>query len=317
MKAAPWLAALCVSLTAAAPRAALAEEDKIAVLVVGATPADADTADNLTEVIIARIARRGSFNLAGTAVFRKRLGIDSEARARHCLDDLPCLSGVAVSLGVTRIVSGSVGARDKQFLFTLVLRSMSTGEVTKRVFRLIDGSVGQLVASAQQATDDLFLPRPEPGHVRVECEPGEARVSIDEAYVGTTPIISGDLVPGKHRIRVEKVGHFPWHSEVEVPSAGHLEINLTPANLPERKAWPSYAAFGSAAGSVALLLTGAVLGSLAAVEPTSPNRAIAQDEFEQRRRLGASANGALAGAAALGAASLYLFLRYHEHVFGR
>src|SRR4051812_39045470 len=103
-----------------APRAARAGE-KLAVLVIGTSEKDAELADNLTEVIIARVAQVQKIEIAGKEEFRARLGVESERRAQDCLADIGCLSRAAVSLGVRRIVTGNVGARGKQFLFNLNL----------------------------------------------------------------------------------------------------------------------------------------------------------------------------------------------------
>jgi hypothetical protein len=314
MRALVPLAALALVL---APGRARAEDlQKIAVLIVGATPADAEVADNLTEVVIARVAQTRGVQIAGTAEFRKRLGIQSENRARLCLEDAACIATIAVSLGVTKIVSGSVAARDNQFLFSLILRDMNTGEIEKRIFRLVDGDVDELVAAAQQATSELFVAPPAPGRVHVGSEPAGARVSIDEAYVGTTPLISGNLVAGKHALRVEAAGHFPWSSNVVVPAGSNFEINLTPQNLPPRLQWPTTVATGLTALAVATAATGAVLGVLAQVEPTSPNRAVAQEEFEHRRRLGLAADVTFVGAMVVGAAAGVVFWVYRGHIFG-
>lgn len=293
------------------------EAQKLAVLIVGATPADAEVADNLTEVVIARIAQTSGFQIAGTSEFRKRLGMENEHRARLCLEDPACIGTVAVSLGVTKIVSGSVAAHDKQYVFSLALRDMRTGEVEQRIFRLVDGAVDQLVTTAQQATVDLFVTPPAPGHLRIGSNPPEARVAIDDAFVGTTPIISGNLVAGRHHLRVEKAGHFAWTSDVDVPAGSNLEIHLTPENLPRRLQWPASVAYGLTITAAAAAATGTVLGVLANVDPSSANRAVAQEQFEERRRLGLAADGVFIGAAVLGAAALTVFWVYRDHIFGR
>jgi hypothetical protein len=75
------LAALVGSSLAGAPRAARAGE-KLAVLVLGTSDKDAELADNVTEVIIARVAQRGGVEIAGKEEFRARLGVESDQRAQ-------------------------------------------------------------------------------------------------------------------------------------------------------------------------------------------------------------------------------------------
>src|SRR5437879_3008470 len=136
-----WGVALVSSALAARP--ALAAE-KLAVLVLGTSDKDAELADNVTEVIISRIAQRGGAEIAGKEEFRARLGVESDQRSQICLDDLACLGRAAVSLGVRRIVAGSVGTRGKQYLFSLNLNNVETGKIDARVFRLVEGGVEDL-----------------------------------------------------------------------------------------------------------------------------------------------------------------------------
>src|SRR5262245_36288297 len=89
-------AAFTVVTALAAPARAA---EKLAVMVVATAERDAELADNLTEVIIARVAQRGGVEIAGKEEFRARLGVESERRTQACLDDIACLGRAAVSLG--------------------------------------------------------------------------------------------------------------------------------------------------------------------------------------------------------------------------
>jgi PEGA domain len=307
-------AATCLlGLLSAAP--AHAGKERIAVLVVGASPREVEIADNVTEVVIARVVQGSSAEIAGTPEFRRRLGLETPRQAGSCLEDANCLGRVAVSLGVTRIVAGSVSRRDKQYLFNLALHDIPGERVLARVFRIVEGSVDDLVRSVQDATDELFVVKPDPGRVRVTSATPTARVTIDDAFVGTTPVVSGNLVPGKHTVRVEKRGHFAWASEVQVPQASTLEINLTPDSLPERKTLPSVVAYGSGGAALLALIAGTTLGLLAQREPSAANRADAQSDFEQRLRMGTAADALLASAAVLGIGSALVFWFYRDHIF--
>src|SRR3954469_3980087 len=159
--------ALALAAAASLPAARAVAAEKQAVLVLATVEKDAELADNLTELIIARVAQRGGTDIAGKEEFRARLGVENERRAQACLDDIACLGRAAVSLGVRRIVAGSVGARGKQFLFNLNLDNVETGKVENRVFRLVAGGVEDLIRAVQEGTDELFRPRIEPGKIQV------------------------------------------------------------------------------------------------------------------------------------------------------
>ena len=220
------------------PAFAQGSAQKVAVLVLGASEPDAELADNVTEMVIAAVARQGGIEIAGKEEFRERLGVTSEQRAQACLEEVACVGRTAVSLGVRRIVTGTVGRRGPQFLFSLNLHDVEAGKVENRVFRLIEGSLDDLIRAVETGCQELFRPRLEPGRIQVASIPSGARVAVDNAYLGVTPLISGTLLPGPHRVRVEADGRFPWTSQVEVRPGRDLGINLTEANLPRRRRWP-------------------------------------------------------------------------------
>jgi hypothetical protein len=312
--AAALLFATALSLGARTARAG----EKIAVLVLATADKDADLADNLTEVIIAYAAQHGGFEIAGKEEFRARLGVESERRAQACLDDISCLGRAGVALGVRRIVAGSVGTRGKQVLFNLNLDNVQDGRVESRVFRLVDGGgVENLIKAVQDAASELFRPRVEPGKIQVASDPGGARVSIDNAYLGITPLISPTLVAGKHNVRVEATDRFPWTSRVDVRPGEELQIRLSPDNLPRRRRWPANTAYASSALAAAAFATGAFLGAVSQLQPSGDTREAAMQDLEQKKSFALAANISFGAGAVLAAVALFHFIRYRDDIFGR
>ena len=291
--------------------------EKIAVLVLATADKDAELADNLTEVIIAYAAHHGGFEIAGKEEFRARLGVESEQRAQACLDDISCLGRAGVSLGVRRIVAGSVGIRGKQTLFNLNLDNVQEGKVESRVFRLVEGGVDKLIQAVQEASSELFRPRVEPGKIQVASEPEGARVSIDNAYLGVTPLLSPTLLAGKHNVRVEVSDRFPWTSRVEVRPGEELQIRLTPDNLPRRRRWPSSVAYGSTTLAAAAFASGAFFGVLSQLQPNGASREAAMRDLDQKRSFARAANVSFGVGAVMAAVAVYHFIRYQDDIFGR
>ena len=294
-----------------------ARREKLAVLVLGTTEKDAELADNLTEVIIGAIAQRRGVEMAGREEFRARLGVESEQRAQACIDDLSCLGRAAVSLGVRRIVAGTVGIRGKQYLFNLNLNNVESNRVENHIFRMIEGGVTDLIPAVQSAAEELFRSRVEPGRIQLTSTPEGARVSIDNAYLGVTPLISGTLLAGKHKVRVEADGRFPWLSSVDVVPGQDLGVTLTEVNLPRRRQWPTNAAVTSASLAALSLAAGGFLGVLSQLTPSGATRAEAQSDFDQKRNFGTAANVGFISGAVFGAAALFFVLRYQDDIFGR
>jgi PEGA domain len=307
---------LAALLLAAVPAPAAAAE-KLAVLVLATAERDAELGDNLTEVIIASVAKRGGNEIAGKEEFRARLGVENERKAQACLDDIACLGRAAVSLGVRRIVAGSVGTRGKQYLFNLNLDNVESGRVENRVFRLVEGGIEDLIRAVQEGTDELFRAKVEPGHIQVASQPVGARVSIDNAYLGVTPLISGTLLAGKHSVRVEADNRFPWTSRVEVLPGQELQIKLLPENLPQRRQWPPKAAYGTLAAAAVSFAAGGFLGVLSQLQPNGNTRFDAQQDFEQKRKFALAANISFGAGALFTVLSSYFFIRYRDDIFGR
>lgn len=307
------LLALAAVLLSSSPAAA----EKMAVLILAAADKDADLADNVTEMVIAAVARRGGVEVAGKEEFRARLGGMSDQRAQACLEEIACVGRTAVSLGVPRIVTGTVGTRGRQFLFSLNLHDVEAGKVENRVFRLIEGTQEDLITAVEGGCQELFRPKVEPGRIQVRSVPAGARVAIDNAYLGVTPLISGTLLPGAHRVRVDAEHRFPWISTVEVRAGQDLGINLTEANLPRRRRWPSYAAYGSGAAALAAVAAGGFLGVLSQVNPSGDTREAAQRDLRQKEDLARLSTGSFITGGAMAVLSAALFVAYRHDIFGR
>jgi hypothetical protein len=307
-------ALLLALLLAAAP--ARAATEKMAVLVLATSETQAALAENVTEMVIGYVARHRGAEVAGKEEFRGRLGVTDDRQAQACIDDLSCLTRAAVSLGVRQIVAGHVGARGKQYLFNLALNDVESGKVAGRVFRLVDGGVDDLIRAVNEASEELFRPRVEPGRIQIRSEPDGARVSIDHAYLGVTPLMSGTLLPGRHKVRVEAEGRFPWLSDVEVMPGQDLGITLGPSNLPARRRWPATVAYGTAGLAGVSLATGAFLGVLSQLNPTGSTRADIQSDTSQKHRLAVGANVAFITGGALALISLVHFIAYRKDIFG-
>jgi hypothetical protein len=304
--------AFTVLLVALPARAA----EKIAVLVLATADNQADLADNVTEVVIGVVARKTGAEVAGKEELRGRLGVIGDRQAGACVDDLSCLSRAGVSLGVRRVIAGHVGTRGRQYLFNLALNNLESGQVDRRVFRLVDGGVDDLVRAVEEATTELFRPRVEPGRIQIQSEPAGARVSIDHAYLGVTPLMSGTLLPGRHDVRVEAEGRFPWLSEVEVLPGQDLDIKLSRTNLPGRRRWPARVAYGSLGLGAVSLAAGGFLGVLSQLSPAGNTRAEVQRDIDQKHGFAVGANAAFIAGGALLAVSLIHFIVYRADIFG-
>jgi hypothetical protein len=312
------IAVAVAALVAAVPAHAQAPRPKIAALILKSSGADEELADNLSEVLIARLARRADHEIAGKEELKTKLGVNERAAA-DCIENLSCLGRAGTELGVTQLVVGTLGQRGTDYLYNLSLIDITTGRVENRVFELVaGGKVETLIAAVQGTADKLFQPRIEPGAVRVVSETRGALVYLDEAFMGSSPVRRDGVEPGPHRLRVEKEGHVGWAKEVDVPAGSTLEIKVPLAALPERRRWPLQVAAPSMLVGALSAVTGVVLVALAADAPaiSSVSRREAIDSADRRFAEGRAGIALLAVGGALMLTAATVAIVYRRDLFG-
>jgi TolB-like protein len=301
----------------AAAQPAPAPPQKIAVLVLQVGGADADLADNLTEVLIAELARRGGFEITGKEEFRSKLGVAGEAGASACLEQPACLGRVGTALGVSKVAAGTIGKRGADYAFNLNLIDIATARVENRVFKVVAGGLAGLIQTLQDSARQLLAPRAEPGALKISTPAaGHARVYVDDAFVGTTPVRAGNLEAGKHRVRVEREGHHTWTREVEVPAAATLDMDLKLTALPPRRVWPAYLAWSTLGAAVVAGATSIFFGVLSQESPSGSTRREVLQNVDDRAHQALVANVLMGAAGALALTSAAVFVRHRGDIFG-
>jgi hypothetical protein len=299
--------------------ASASSKPKLAALILKSGNVDEELADNLTEVLIARLARRGDHEIAGKEELKTKLGVDDRAAA-ECMQNLGCLGRVGTELGVTRMVVGTLGQHGADYLYNLTLIDITSGHVENRVFEMVASGKGTnvdpLIRAVQLTADKLFQPKIEPGGVRVTSETRGAMVYLDEAFMGATPVRRDGVEPGPHGLRIEKEGHVGWAKEIEVPAGSTLEINVPLAALPERRKWPGPWAASCAVVAGLAGVVGIVMEALAHSPAGGSTRRSAVDDADLRFREGLVGVGFLTAAAALAVTAGVLTIYYRRDIFG-
>src|SRR3981081_4437795 len=161
------LASCVVMLAVAGVAVAKPSRPKLAALILKTGSVDEELADNLTEVLISRLARRGDHAIAGKEELKSRPG-GAERAAADCMSNQGCIGRVGTELGVVRMVVGTLGKRGDDYVYNLNLIDIETGRVENRVCELVaGGKVDTLISAVQSPADKLLEPKVEPGAVRV------------------------------------------------------------------------------------------------------------------------------------------------------
>jgi hypothetical protein len=310
------LASCVVVLSVTGIAAARPARPKLAALILKSGSVDEELADNLTEVLISRLARRGDHEIAGKEELKSKLGVDDRAAA-DCMQNPSCLGRAGTELGVTRMVVGTLGKRGDDYVYNLNLIDIETGKVENRVFELVaGGKVDTLISAVQSTADKLLEPKVEPGAVRVTSETRGAMVYLDDAFMGSTPVRRDGLEPGAHQLRVEKEGHVGWAKEIEVPAGATMEVKVPLAALAERRRWPATAAASMAVLAGLSGVVGIVLDALALGQTTAATRAGAIQDSNVRYLESIVGNVFLGAAAGLALTAAVIVIVYRQDIFG-
>jgi hypothetical protein len=273
---------LCACRTAAA-------RERLAVIVV--VDHDARLADNLTEVIIAKVAEKPGYELVGTSELRARLvRVVKGGDLGECLSRPDCLSEVGIAAGVTRAVVGNVHRESQTFELSLALTDTKSAAQEAEVSRSVSLDVAALIAAVQWGVDELFEHVHEHGLEQSTAKPNGHAPAAEE--------------------RAPALSHLGQESPETPPPASSPEwFRYGKPNPAEAKvSGAPYVGYAVAALAVASLTGAAITGAVATGTPVGNTRSEAQRDLERRKDFAIAANGLWVAGGVLGALSAIAFV---------
>lgn len=217
------------------PPPATAAPERIAVLLLPSGEVDADTADALTELLIAAVAQRGSASIVGKEEFQAQLG-QGDASTAECLESITCLGRIGVALGVREVIAGTIGHHGSTWAFALSRIDVRTGATEGRVFREVEGDLGAVVRTLPESVDDLYVSTIEPGRLVVRADVEGAEVALDGVVIGTVlgtdPVRRDLIVPGRHEVVVTARGHALYRRTIDIEPATTFALEAELSVLP-------------------------------------------------------------------------------------
>jgi hypothetical protein len=126
----------------------------------------------------------------------------------------------------------------------------------RRTVRIAEGAPVPLRVSLRRDPSRLLA------RLEVSGEPAGAAVIVDGRRIGATPLSEPEMAPGARRIEVRAAARSPWTGRVTLEPGGETRLRYMLAD-PDDTTWGGWSWLGYVGGS-ALVVTGAVLGYLAA-----------------------------------------------------
>ena len=233
-----------------------------AVFDLGASGVAQETSRNLTQVLSSAIKAMGGTTVISSEDVDAMLQLSETKAKMGCLDDTSCIAEIGGALGVEKLVVGSVGKLGESFVVSLRLIDTRHVTVDNRFTESFVGAEDQLIGAVRFAARKLLgVEGDGKGQLAVSASEIEADVTLDDKPAGMLPCPPiADLLPGQHRLRIEKPGFLLWQSDVYVDPIGTTAVwaSLTEAPSPWYKKWWVWTIVGvvaAAGGTAAVLAT--------------------------------------------------------------
>jgi hypothetical protein len=237
-----WLglpAAAMALLASAAPA-----QERIAVVDLESPPAMYGLAAQITQQVVKEAQAQKKKVLAPDDV-RKALGNKAYDDLVKCGEKVACAAQLAQVLGVDRIVLGSLGRDEKNYLLKLWLVDLGKLTLVADVDRAILIASRRFQRDAADAIPDFLKGKREAkGTLVVTANAKACNVTINGEPAGVAPV-TVTLKPGRYEVKVERKAYLPVVRLVDVEAnqtrTEEVRMLVIPGQTPEEEKVPELA----------------------------------------------------------------------------
>ena len=208
---------------------------KVGASVSGTTDEEVSIAAGVTELLIALLSGKGSYELVGSDVLREALDLGAGG-ALACARDEICLGNAAATLGIRKLFAGKVGSSpDTGITMTLSLVDVATFKVDRAT--IIEAKDMEDLFGKLPEAVDLLLRARRPANLHVDVNVPKAIVTLDGVLVASGPRATfKDIEPGEHRVRIEREGYGPVTRALTISEGEdkELDVKLLKAGISKR-----------------------------------------------------------------------------------
>lgn len=186
------------------------------------------TVADLTEIMLASIAAKGSYLAIGKRQLLSKLGADG----RSCASDESCLKRVATDLGLAFVV---VGTLDKVGTgWRLTVRRAFPGTYAMQTLKYdIKGGLGELIAGVQSVTGRILAlaairapVKKQDRYIYLQIVQPGAEVFLNGKLMGRSPLPKLKIVSSQCRLLIRKGGFIPFNGDFKCEDGRTFVITL-------------------------------------------------------------------------------------------
>jgi TolB-like protein len=213
---------------AAAPEFKLdpGEQLKLAVMPLTAHGVSTATADSLTQIVTYELNRIAGISVLSRDDIRAMLDKIATEGELGCTENLSCVVEIGAALGLSKLVTGTVGKLDDTYVIAIQLVDTRRAEVQNRVLESFEGAPDELKNAVKLSAYRLvgIEDQMHNGAVRFTFNVDRAQVRLGERLLELKAheLDLGDIAPGRYSLRVipDPEDYYPLQTDVYVSPRG-------------------------------------------------------------------------------------------------
>lgn len=243
------------------------EQLKLAVMPLAARGVEIATADALTSILSSQLNQIKGISVISQDDIKAMLAKVSMDSAVECTDSMQCVVEIGASLGLSKLVTGSVGKVKDTYVISIQLIDTRRAEVENRVLESFAGDAEELKNAVKLAAYQLagidYTGRPGSIAITFNVPEGELQFGPNKEKLVNSQFAAENLVPGRYNLRVmaDQDEYYPFQTDIYVAPGTANVRNLTIMERPTPwyRTWWFWTVTGVVIAGAATA-TGVVLG---------------------------------------------------------
>ncbi|HPY14373.1 MAG TPA: hypothetical protein PLW37_14055, partial [bacterium] len=214
------------------------EELKLAVMPLAARGVETATADALTAILSSELNSIQGVSVIGQDDIKAMLAKVEMDATMQCSDSLECIVEIGASLGLSKLITGSVGKVKDTWVIGVQLIDTRKGEVDNRVLESFDGEQDELrnaikLAAYQIAGVDYSTKK---GGIDLSFNVKEATIQFgsEKGEIKQSQYKLAEILPGRYSLKViaDPKDYVPFQTDIYIAPGANNVKNLTILKTP-------------------------------------------------------------------------------------